>query len=444
MPAQGRCGIASELISCIITFVNDPFMSLDGLPGASKAAGSRERRSQRNPPATQSLRSAVCQESKRVLMLSIVNPLVERNGASTVTRGLLKLLGLPPFQAQVECVPVRDEPVRWHRLAQTRSLVRSSLSSLPAKPAFVYSKTFHEKVTRLLSEHYDLVIVNGADLLWIADYLPPSIPRILIAHNIEHQLFDARVRYLGRMCWPLDELLRAQSKRLKDYELNGMRDTGNVIFLSQDDAGYVQGLCEGLRSAIAPPVFDYEPTIRQPRKPGPTLQIGLLGNFGWWPNRLGLQWFAHEVLPHVKSPVRLNLFGRPAGRGWRGDSRVLEHGMIDGIRQVWEGCDIMICPAFDTGGVCVKLAEAAYNRMPVLATSHAARGLPIEKDPALVFLDEPGEWVQFLNSTAARELAERQVSERIGAKFAIDAHKDTLQQFVDDVIFPKSVAGNRS
>jgi hypothetical protein len=57
----------------------------------------------------------------RVLMLSIVNPQVERNGAATVTRGLLKLLALPPpFEAQVGCVPVRAEPRRWHRLVRVQ------------------------------------------------------------------------------------------------------------------------------------------------------------------------------------------------------------------------------------------------------------------------------------------------------------------------------------
>lgn len=58
----------------------------------------------------------------------------------------------------------------------------------------------------------------------------------------------------------------------------------------------------------------------------------------------------------------------------------------------------------------------------------------MEEDPALVFVDEPGEWAEFLNSNTARQLAERQVSERIGAGFAIDSHKDALQLFVNNVI----------
>jgi hypothetical protein len=379
-------------------------------------------------------------EPKRILMLSIVNPMVERNGASTVTRGLLKLLALPPLQAQVECVPVRAEPVRWHRLAQARGLLRSSLSNLPAKPAFLYSREFREKaISRIRSERYDLVILNGADLLWISEYLPPSIPRILVAHNIEHQVFDAQIQHI-RLRRPLEDLLRAERQRLKEYELNGMRETGRVIFLSHEDAAYARLQCPGLRAITMPPVFDYEPPIRPSRKPGATLEIGLLGNFGWWPNRLAVRWFAQKVLPSVKHPVRLNLFGRSAGRKWTGDPRVREHGAIERMSQVWECCDFMICPAFSTGGVCVKLAEAVYNRMPALATHRAARGLPIDEDPALVFLDEPGEWIEFLNSAAPRQLAERRVSEKIGTRFAIEPQREALQKFVNDAISPSLAA----
>jgi glycosyltransferase involved in cell wall biosynthesis len=375
-------------------------------------------------------------------MLSIVNPYLERNGAATVTRGLLKLLALPPLEAQIDCVPVRAEPFRWHRLAQARSLLLGLVSTLPVKAAFLYSKKFRDKVVaRVGSERYDLVVLNGADLLWTLDYLPASIPRILAAHNIEHVLFRAQIQNLGWMYRPFAGLLRKDCQRLKDYELEGIREIGNVIFLSHEEAAYADSLCEGLRSAIVPPVFDYEPRPRRHRKTGPTLEIGLLGNFNWWPNQLSLRWFANQILPYVKSPVRIHLFGPGGGRTWRSGSRIVEHGAVERIEQVWANCDFLICPTFSTGGVCVKLAEAVYNRMPVLATRHAARGLSIDDDPALVFLDEPGQWVEFLNSTAARDLAERQVSEKTGARFAVDAQKDVLQQFVKGAISSRAAQG---
>ena len=367
----------------------------------------------------------------RVLLLSIVNPCVERNGAATVTRGLLKLLSMPPLKAQVDCVPVRAEPPRWRRLVQARSLLSSVVWGLPSKAAFLYSGKFRRAVTECVERvTYDLVILNGSDLIWILKYLPASIPRILVAHNIEHLLFRAQIQNLGGFYRPMTGLLRRDCRRLEDYELRGIREIGNVIFLSQDDAAYADSLCTGLRSTTFPPVFDYEPRPRQRRKVGSTLEIGMLGNFKWWPNQLGLRWFANEILPHVKSPVRIHLFGSPGEGGRRTDSRIIEHGVVEEIEEVWASCDFLISPTFATGGVCVKLAEAVYNRMPVLATRHAARGLALDEDAALVFLDNAGEWIEFLNSPAAVRLAERQVAEKTSAGFSMEAHRNRLQQFM--------------
>jgi Glycosyl transferases group 1 len=373
--------------------------------------------------------------SLRILMLSIVNPEVERNGASTVTRGLTRLLTLPPLKAQVDCLPVHAEPVRRRWLAQLRSLARSSFSQLPSKPAFLYSRDFRDAVlARLQKGRYDLVILNGGDLLWISPHLPPGLPRILVAHNIEHQLFDAQLRNIRGLRWPASDWFRSDCARLKEYELNGMQETKNIIFLSSEDTRYAHSLCEGLRSVVVPPVFDYPPVNRPHRQPGPTLHMGLLGNFGWWPNRLALRWFSAEVLPRLKAPVELHLFGSLARRPFWADRRIQAHGTVEPIEEVWSRCDFMVCPVFSTGGVCVKLAEAAYNRMPALATTHAARGLSLEQDPALVFADGADQWVDFLHSPAARELAGQRVSEATSARFAAGAHQETLQRFVKEVI----------
>ena len=104
------------------------------------------------------------------------------------------------------------------------------------------------------------------------------------------------------------------------------------------------------------------------------------------------------------------------------------------IDEVWRGCDILISPESSGGGVSVKLAEAVYNRKPVLARKHAVRGLGLEADPAIVLLDGPQEWVEFLNSGAAMALARRSVSEKVAMTFAAETHRDAVQQFVRAIL----------
>jgi len=216
--------------------------------------------------------------------------------------------------------------------------------------------------------------------------------------------------------------------------LEGICKTRNVIFLSHEETAYANRVCGGICSTTIPPVFDYQPQPRPHRRAGATLELGLLGNFKWWPNRLSLQWFVSRVLPYVKTPIRLNVFGNSGGRRWRSDPRIVCHGVVEKIEQVWASCDFVICPTFSTGGVCVKFAEAVYNGMPVLATRHSVRGLSVGDDPAIVLLDQPEQWVEFLNSAAARELAARRVAEKTGAGFSFHAHKDQLLRFVADAI----------
>jgi glycosyltransferase involved in cell wall biosynthesis len=373
-------------------------------------------------------------DSWRILILSIVNPEVERNGAATVTRGFMKVLRAPPFRAVLDSLPVRKEPRKWHRLAQARSVLVSFVSDLPAKAVFLKSREFRENVqARLRSQTYDLIVLNGSDLLWISEFLPPSIPRILIAHNLEHVLFECQIQNLDPRYRPLRGILRRDCKRLEKFEWKGIRETKNVIFLSTEEAAHASRICPDLRYTVMPPLFDYAPCRQPRRKATETLEIGFVGNFRWWPNQLGLNWFANQVLPHVTVPIRVNLFGGSDGL-WQGDSRVVEQGVFESVEEIWQKCDLLICPSVASGGVCVKLAEAAYNGMPVLANTHAARGLGLEDDPALMFFDKPAEWIEMLNSPAAREQSKRSVPWEIAKRFAVESHQDALHKFVEDVI----------
>jgi glycosyltransferase involved in cell wall biosynthesis len=367
----------------------------------------------------------------RVLMPSIVDPAVQLGGAWTATRGIVNLLQSPPFNAEVISLPRIELSRTAHRARRYVALARSMISGLPSKFQFQYSAEMLARMRSLLrAQDFDLVLLNGSDLLWMLPYLPFGPAKILVAHNIEHILYADQINALYPRPSLAKKLLHMDCDRLREHELTGLRTVGNAIFLSTEDEAYAKSRCSGLNTLTLPPLLggsapqrpvDVEDTAE--------IRIGMLANFEWWPPQQGVQWFLHEVLPHLHSRVRLHLFGRGSEDFAKNHPRVVAHGYLPDLEAVWNTCHFMICPVFAGGGVSIKFVEAICRGIPVLATHFAARGLAIEPDPAIELRDTASEWIDFLNSNAARELCRHAPSQEIVARFFPENHIDRLSDF---------------
>jgi hypothetical protein len=365
----------------------------------------------------------------RILAPSIVDPARHRGGAGAVTRAILALLARPPLGASIETI-VPHSTRDWHCARQGASLIWSLASALPAKAHFTRSRAFRRAVSaRLAGTPFDLLLLNGTDLVWLLDDLPQRPPTLLLAHNNEHALYRSQIDRL-RLPAPLRTLLRHDCEKLRRYEQRGQVAAGHVLFVSQDEVQQFRHDHPDTATLHVPPLFDYPPFEREPHDPArPGLDIGFLGNFEWWPNRAGLGWFLREVWPHVGPEVTLHVFGQASERAVRPRPRLQVHGFAPHLEDVWRRCDIMICPIGHGAGVNVKLAEAVYNRMPVLARRFAIRGLDLPRSDSLVTLESAAEWIDLLRSPAARALAARRVPAAIADRFRTDAHAAAVQAF---------------
>ena len=290
---------------------------------------------------------------------------------------------------------------------------------------------------------YDLVLLNGTDLLWLLDEIPDSIPRAVVAHNVEHRLFGAQLRSGGWIPKQVRRPLGWDLRRLGRYELAGIERARNVIALSAQDAAYVEKHCSSLHTLVLPPAFAYPPCPRRPPPgDGEPLQIGFLGNFGWWPNRQALNWFLTKVFPQAGRGIHLQLFGEQSTNG-RWPEGVTAHGYVPEVRKVFGLCHFMICPVLGGGGVSIKAAEAIYNRVPILATPFGVRGLPLSNDPAIVLRESAQDWTDFLSSRAAHALAGVSVLEANSRRFLSDDRGTSLQSYVLRVLGSKVGAGQQ-
>lgn len=368
-------------------------------------------------------------------MPSIVDPSLDRGGAWTATRGLVAMLERPPARTTVDVLPLPLRGPHAHRWRRVGSVAASLVTHLPAKALFAHDRRLRRDLrSRLAGGGVDLVLLNGADLLWLLPALPASLPKVLIAHNLEHQLYAAQVERAGSR-WPMARrLLAADVERLRRHEEDGMRAIDGVVFLSRDDEAAAKDVIPALRSLVVPPVF------HAPRRPRSTaagrrgLHVGMMANFDWWPNREGLRWFADHVLPEVRDRVTLHLFGPGGDRALRSVPGAVDHGFVATPVAAYDACDLMVCPIVSGGGICVKSAEAAYHRMPFLTTSFGVRGLPLESDPGIVVLDRASDWVRFLATTQASRLRTHALATSVADAFAAPAHAGALDAFLRAIL----------
>jgi hypothetical protein len=109
------------------------------------------------------------------------------------------------------------------------------------------------------------------------------------------------------------------------------------------------------------------------------------------------------------------------------------HGIVPDLATVWDQVDIMMCPIRAGAGVSIKVAESLFNRMPVIATTQAIRGFPSLSGPGLMIKNSAEDWIEFLNSSEADQLATQMPSEELRRKFDVDQHVQRLDNFINDV-----------
>jgi polysaccharide biosynthesis protein PslH len=372
----------------------------------------------------------------RILFLSIVDPAVQKGGAWTTSRGLIRLLQEGPLAADVEVLACQNYSGFFQRKRQASAVVRSLFSPLPAKIEFTRTSGMLAKLRQLLAtQKFGLIILNGTDLLWMLPHLPSGIPRVLFAHNIESELFASQAASRAFSLPLIRSVVDRESRRLRAYEIEGLRQVGRVVFVSTADECFARAQCPGIATMTIPPVF-WTPFSRRPcpaEKLGcaksTDINIGLLANFHWWPNQRGLAWFLRDVFPNVPSHLRLHLFGCGSESMARAHPRTVPHGFVGDLSEVWKTCDFMICPIFSGGGVCVKAAEALYHGMPLLATTKSVRGLPLEPHPGIALLDTAGAWVEFLRRDALA-LARQCIPASLSARFSAEHYTQSLCDFL--------------
>ena len=121
---------------------------------------------------------------------------------------------------------------------------------------------------------------------------------------------------------------------------------------------------------------------------------------GWYPNRLGIEWFVNEVLPTLvkKNPnVHLHLIGNP--EPWVSlpksvTKHVTKHGFVDDFRQYVAASGIMIIPLHVGSGTRLKVVEGASLGKCMVSTRKGAEGVMLNNQDSIVFADTADDFAE--------------------------------------------------
>jgi glycosyltransferase involved in cell wall biosynthesis len=226
-----------------------------------------------------------------------------------------------------------------------------------------------------------LVVDHLQAYAWIAP-LQARLPKpLLVMHNVESDGYLERAREAetsGPKAAMRAAIFRREANLIKQLEQLALRQAAAVACLSEHDAQRMQELAAGtarpLNTEVLPAYPLLPPSPPQVRRPQPKFRIGMLGTWTWGPNRMGLNWMIDKVLPHLDPACELWL----AGTGLHDHSvpaRVRDLGRIDDVQAFYASVDALAIASLGGSGVQEKAVEAIGSGRPVVATSHALRGL---------------------------------------------------------------------
>jgi hypothetical protein len=258
----------------------------------------------------------------------------------------------------------------WLALAYARGLPYSS--------AKYRSKAYLRAVRGVLMERPpDLVVVDHAQLFWLTGVIPEATPIVLLAHNLEHELYAAEAPRRRNV---LQRRVYAREGRLLKTAEEGLaRRAVQVWTLTGHDGSWFQPRSSGRTRPFA---FPCQATPSPPADAPKEYDIGMLGSWTWGPNAEGLRWFMDAVHPLLPDGVSIAVGGR--GAEWLNGkfANVSYRGLVPDAQAFLRRARVVAVPSTRGTGIQVKTLDAIASGSALVATPLALRG--IEDQPSSV------------------------------------------------------------
>jgi polysaccharide biosynthesis protein PslH len=360
-----------------------------------------------------------------VLFLTTILPSQRRMGSEVASQCFIEALRQ---QHQVSVVgymrqddpfiPAASELVVERRYIETQRakwypilwMLLSFWINLPYSSVKYYSKSYLRLLKTLLSQnHYDLIVIDHPQLSWLRSLIPEAQKQVMIAHNIEHEIYRQQAQSARN--WLARWIYRREARLIQSLEDNLAADADQVWALTAQDAKHFANL-EGVRRVLTvtlpagmaqqtrvnwsnhvtddlddlvdhpshdlihtptdTPQIKTHPPIKQCQK---VFAIGLIGSWAWRPNEEGLRWFLATVYPLLPADLTIHIAGRGADWLINQYPNIYYRGFVVDAQVFMAQAQVVAIPTLSGSGIQIKTLEAIASGSMIVATSIAMRGI---------------------------------------------------------------------
>jgi sugar transferase (PEP-CTERM/EpsH1 system associated) len=256
----------------------------------------------------------------------------------------------------------------------------------------------------------------------------PDLPKIVDLVDVDSDKWEQFSRHSRA---PLSWLWRLESRRLKNYEALIVRTVSNALICTDAEAQLLRSVAPQGKITVLQNRIDisyYRPEATSVPEQIRSLQPYAIftGSMDYLPNVDAVQFFCHEVLPHIRSRVpnlQFVIAGRNPGKEvmrLAADPAVVVTGTVSDIRPYLRGAAVAVAPMRIARGVQNKILEALAMNVPVVASSVAAAALP--RELAMLLAAE----------TSPRRMADR-VAEHIVSPVEISGKRESVMRYTESL-----------
>ena len=248
----------------------------------------------------------------------------------------------------------------------------SFLINQPYSSAKYYSHKYINKVKELIAlQQFDAVIIDHAQLGWLARIVAPKHRLIVNTHNIEHQIYLNYVKGDGN---PLLKIIyKREAFLIKKMEDDLAQIAQEVWTLTSKDCQYFSEVKSTgkVRFFAIPSSIEAEVKVKIIKN----FDVGLIGSWTWKANAEGLMWFFEQVYPLLPQEISIRVAGKGADWLLNKYPNVKYCGFVPDAQEFMTEAKVVAIPSISGAGIQIKTLDAIASGATIIATPFALRGL---------------------------------------------------------------------